>query len=341
MAAARTRPLVIAAVIMAVAMVSTGGGVRADDPYQVLEAHGLPRGVLPLGAVDYHLDPVSGQFDVTLPSQCDVTAGSRTVRYEASVSGTINNDTLSDLNGVAVDFVFWIPISSVRKDGADLIFTAGPARESFPIRPRRADPPRSDLEERERAFAAGGGPYVDPDELARREDKRKAADIDRELSELKARKNSRISGSASTSAHGDKKGGTRENGVKTDKGNYLKVSWEGGADYYTAAKLEDIFKQFGKVEDIVIKTKKSRNRGSAIVVMASKEAAKTALKNHSVYNVFPVPLMVAPVEESGPAFATPPSEPPRAINIDGTGFVDMEASVFRKLQEAHKRKQCG
>jgi hypothetical protein len=74
-------------------------------------------------------------------------------------------------------------------------------------------------------------------------------------------------------AHGDKKGGTRENGVKTDKGNYLKVSWEGGADYYTAAKLEEIFKQFGKVEDIVIKTKKSRNRGSAIVVMATKEAA--------------------------------------------------------------------
>jgi DnaJ family protein C protein 17 len=55
-----------------------------------------------------------------------------------------------------------------------------------------------------------------------------------------------------------------------------------------------------------------------------------------VYNVFLVPLMVAPVEESGPAFATPPSEPPRAINIDGTGFVDMEASVFRKLQEVLK-----
>ncbi|XP_051208483.1 uncharacterized protein [Lolium perenne] len=208
------------------------------------------------------------------------------------------------------------------------------------VRRRRAV---SDLEERERAFAAGGGPYVDPDELARREDKRKAADIDRELSELKARKSSRISGSASTSARGDKKGATRENGVKTDKGNYLKVSWEGGADYYTAAKLEEIFKQFGKVEDIVIKTKKSRNRGSAIVVMATKEAAKTALKNHSVYNVFPVPVMVTPIEESGgsPAFATPPSEPPSTINIDGTGFVDMEELVFRKLQEVQKRKQCG
>jgi DnaJ family protein C protein 17 len=65
---------------------------------------------------------------------------------------------------------------------------------------------------------------------------------------------------------------------------------------------------------------------------------KTALKNHSVYNVFPVPLMVVPVEESGgPAFSTPISEP-RVSNIGGTGFSDMEASVFRKLQEVLKMK---
>ncbi|CAM0907506.1 unnamed protein product [Alopecurus aequalis] len=197
----------------------------------------------------------------------------------------------------------------------------------------------SDLEERERAFAAGGGVALDPAELARREDKRKAADIKRDLDAFFARKSGAI-GSASTSAHGDKKRGTPDDRTKTDKGKVLKVSWEGGADYYTAAKLDEIFKQFGKVEDILIKTRKSRSKGSAIVVMASKEAARTALKNHSVYNVFPVPLMVAPVEESGPAFATPTSEP-RVSNIDGTGFSDMEASVFRKLQEAQKRKQCG
>ncbi|VAH18284.1 unnamed protein product [Triticum turgidum subsp. durum] len=188
----------------------------------------------------------------------------------------------------------------------------------------------SDLEERERAFAAGGGPAVDPVELARREDKRKAADVKRELDEFFAAKKSGVSGSA----HGDKKGGTPENGRKTDKGKILKVSWEGGADYYTAAKLDEIFKQFGTVEDIVIKTRKSKSKGSAIVVMASKEAAQTALKNHSVYNVFPVPLIVASVQESGglPARSTQTPEP-RTSNIDGTGFSDLEASVFRKLQE--------
>jgi DnaJ family protein C protein 17 len=48
----------------------------------------------------------------------------------------------------------------------------------------------------------------------------------------------------------------------------LKVSWEGVADYCTAAKLDEIFKQFGIVINII----KSKRKGSAIVEMASKEA---------------------------------------------------------------------
>uniref|UniRef100_A0A0D9VPA0 J domain-containing protein n=1 Tax=Leersia perrieri TaxID=77586 RepID=A0A0D9VPA0_9ORYZ len=193
----------------------------------------------------------------------------------------------------------------------------------------------SDLEERERAIAAGHP--VDADEAARREDKRKAADVKRELEEFFAAKQSPAPGTASTSARG-----VPQDAPKTDKGKILKVSWEGGADYYNAAKLEEIFKQFGEVEDVVIKTRKSRSRGSAIVVMASKEAALSALRNHSVYNVFSIPLIVVPVQEpSGiPARSTQTPES-RTSNIGGTGFSDLEASVFRKLQEAQKRKQSG
>ncbi|KAL5223731.1 hypothetical protein ABZP36_010370 [Zizania latifolia] len=136
--------------------------------------------------------------------------------------------------------------------------------------------------------------------------------------------------------------GAPQDGVKTDKSKILKVSWEGGAEYYTAAKLEEIFKQFGKVEDIVIKTRKSRSRGSAIVVMASKEAAQSGLENHSVYNVFSAPLIVAPMQESSgvPAKSTLTPEA-RTSNVGGTGFSDLEASVFGKSQEAQKRKQSG
>ena len=73
--------------------------------------------------------------------------------------------------------------------------------------------------------------------------------------------------------YGDKKGGASQDGVKTDKGKILRVTWDGSADSYTAAKLEELFQKFGKVEDVVIKTRKSRSKGSAIVVMGTKEAA--------------------------------------------------------------------
>jgi len=138
--------------------------------------------------------------------------------------------------------------------------------------------------------------------------------------------------------YGDKKGGASQDGVKTDKGKILKVTWDGSADSYTAAKLEELFQKFGKVEDVVIKTRKSRSKGSAIVVMGTKEAALLAMQNH--FSLFP--LNVAPVQESGglPARSTQAHES-RTSNIDGTGFSDLEASVFRKLQEAQKRKQCG
>jgi len=194
----------------------------------------------------------------------------------------------------------------------------------------------SDLEERERAAAAGQP--ADPEELAKREMERAAADIQRELDEFRVAKQAAASGAGATSAYGDKKGGTSQDGVKTDKGKILKVSWDGSADSYTAAKLEELFQKFGKVEDVVIKTRKSRRKGSAIVVMGSKEAALLAIQNH--FSLFP--LNVAPVQESGglPARSAQAHES-RTSNIDGTGFSDLEASIFRKLQEAQKRKQCG
>ncbi|GJN09160.1 hypothetical protein PR202_ga27142 [Eleusine coracana subsp. coracana] len=116
----------------------------------------------------------------------------------------------------------------------------------------------SDLEERERAFAAGKP--LDPSEAAKREDKRKAADVKRELDEFFKAKQASAAGAASTS--------------------------------------------------------------------------HSAIHNHIIYNDSLVPLTVAPVQESGgfPARPTQTHES-RSSNIDGTGFSDLEASVFRKLQE--------
>jgi DnaJ homolog subfamily C member 17 len=57
-----------------------------------------------------------------------------------------------------------------------------------------------------------------------------------------------------------------------------------------------------------------------------------AIQNH--FSLFP--LNVAPVQESG-GLSTRPTETyeSRTNNTDGTGFNDLEASVFRKLREVN------
>jgi len=51
----------------------------------------------------------------------------------------------------------------------------------------------------------------------------------------------------------------------------LKVSWEKVGEDYTAEGLRELFSKFGEVDDVVIKS--SKKKGSALVVMATKDAA--------------------------------------------------------------------
>jgi RNA recognition motif. (a.k.a. RRM, RBD, or RNP domain) len=65
--------------------------------------------------------------------------------------------------------------------------------------------------------------------------------------------------------------------VKSDKEKILKVSWERTLGEYNATRLREIFEKFGKVEDVVIRSKKSKNKGTALVVMSSKDAVVISL----------------------------------------------------------------
>lgn len=65
----------------------------------------------------------------------------------------------------------------------------------------------------------------------------------------------------------------------------LKVSWqveEGSTGEYTAQRLREVFSEFGGVEDVVVKGRKSKKggsgRGSALVVLASKDAAVSSFR---------------------------------------------------------------
>ncbi len=69
--------------------------------------------------------------------------------------------------------------------------------------------------------------------------------------------------------------GTAHHIDASDIDKTIKVTWaclEGGSGGYSAEQLKDIFKEFGEVEDIVIRQGKSRRKSSALLVMGSKEA---------------------------------------------------------------------
>lgn len=82
----------------------------------------------------------------------------------------------------------------------------------------------------------------------------------------------------------------------SDAERTLKVSWtclESGAGDYSATQLKQIFEEFGVVEDLVVRSGKSRKKRSALIVMATKQAAVKATEN--VCGEYSNPLLVVPL----------------------------------------------
>lgn len=127
----------------------------------------------------------------------------------------------------------------------------------------------SDLEERERAaFAA------DPAAKEREEEERIAKKLREEIARIRAmrtNKGGNMASATSRESSGVRKEGTETTGARVDKERVLKVSWEKVGEDYTAEGLRELFSKFGEVEDVVIKS--SKKKGSALVVMATKDAA--------------------------------------------------------------------
>nr|XP_019705820.1 dnaJ homolog subfamily C member 17 isoform X1 [Elaeis guineensis] len=195
----------------------------------------------------------------------------------------------------------------------------------------------ADLEERERAAAAAGEgkeEVLDPAEQAKRREKEIAAELKREMEAFQARKVSEKTAPPSTSqTMGKEKGEENRGTAMLDKERILKVSWERDLGDYSAVKLRELFERFGAVEDVVIRTKGSKKRGSAIVVMSSKDAAVAAI--HSMSGSLSNPLLVLPLQAASNSSPARSSEPinSRLGNIVGAGFQDYEASIMKKLQK--------
>ncbi|CAA6655956.1 unnamed protein product [Spirodela intermedia] len=197
------------------------------------------------------------------------------------------------------------------------------ARRERLLRESRHDAKRrklaTDLEERERA--ATTGPGLDPVEKARREEAQAAARLKEELARFRAAMLVKKKGSgAPTAPPGGPAGGAgpgkdevkNDGGPGLDKERVLKVSWERTAGEYSEAKLREVFRNFGEVEDVAAVHSMVGNLSNPLLVLPLQPAA-TGLSEGS------------PVRSAE-------ADSPKLSNIVGLGYQAFEDSVLKKLQ---------
>ncbi|KAL6270869.1 hypothetical protein ACE6H2_027780 [Prunus campanulata] len=193
----------------------------------------------------------------------------------------------------------------------------------------------SDLEARERAGFA-------PDAAAkdRYEEESIARKLKEEIARIRAMHGNK--GAATASVPKRESGGVGKESVGgaklgLDKEKVLKVSWEKVGEGYTAQRLRDLFSKFGDVEDVVIKD--AKKRGSALVVMTTKDAAVAATQ--TVMGDLSNPLLVLPLQPVAVTDAPPvqkSDEPDRLNNLIGASYQTFEDSVLQKLQKGTGEK---
>ncbi|KAJ7967126.1 DnaJ-like subfamily C member 17 [Quillaja saponaria] len=196
----------------------------------------------------------------------------------------------------------------------------------------------SDLEEKERAAFA-----PDPYSKEREEEERIARQLKEEIARIRAMHTNKRAPTMSdlkkesTGAGKESKG---NGGFGVDKEKVLKVSWEKVGEQYSAEKLRELFSKFGEVEDVLIKDHKSKKKGSALVVMATKDGAVAATRN--VCGYLSNPLLVLPLQPAVAADfadARNPVEPDKVDNLVGAGYKAFEDSVLKKLQKAAEKQK--
>ncbi|XP_073292796.1 uncharacterized protein [Primulina huaijiensis] len=190
----------------------------------------------------------------------------------------------------------------------------------------------SDLEERERsAFVA------DPILEAQKEEQRISRKLKEEIARIRDMHSKNKMATGTSPFKKDKPSGGKDSkeGGSTglDKDKVLKVSWERIGEEYTSQRLREIFEKFGGVEDVVIKS--SKKKGSALVVMASKDFAVAATGN--VLGDLSNPLLVLPLQTASTpsGFSAERNEPdgPKLSNLVGRGYQAFEESVLDKLMK--------
>ncbi|CAH2071987.1 unnamed protein product [Thlaspi arvense] len=70
--------------------------------YDAVKSYNLPEGILPIGVVDYELNPKTGDFKVYFNDTCEFSIQSYQLKYKSTISGVISTGHVKNLKGVSV-----------------------------------------------------------------------------------------------------------------------------------------------------------------------------------------------------------------------------------------------
>lgn len=87
----------------------------SPDPYETLQAHGLPSGLFPKGISNFSLSD-DGVFVATLNRSCTAKLDNA-VKYNATITGALSYGQIGAISGVsAQDLFLWFPVLGIRVD---------------------------------------------------------------------------------------------------------------------------------------------------------------------------------------------------------------------------------
>ncbi|GLJ15851.1 hypothetical protein SUGI_0261560 [Cryptomeria japonica] len=195
-----------------------------------------------------------------------------------------------------------------------------------------------DLTRREREFEI----QKQQEDKEKAEEDRAAKKLQEEIARIRALHAQRSSPAFNFATPQDSK--KRPAAANLEKEKVLKATWnslEGRGDY-SVERLREIFEKFGTVEDIVVRVKNSKKKGSAIIVMGSKEQVDAATR--STCGDISNPLLVLPLLPSATNSGyDPENKQAEAVNdaalnnIVGAGYHEYEDTIIKKLQKAAEK----
>jgi len=122
------------AVLITVAISISVVSAQKLSIYEILEAHALPKGLLPKGVKEFNVDTETGEFSVFLNQSCKAKYESE-LHYEANITGTIGYGSIGGLSGIsAQDLFLWFPVKGIRVDipsSGVIYFDVGVVRKQY------------------------------------------------------------------------------------------------------------------------------------------------------------------------------------------------------------------